>query len=84
MCPALAARKIGTYALTWKWFHRVPAAMVAGLLYVSSQASISLLTSGQFNVYLIVAWVPLLYLLLDACLERPTARRSSSWRPTTR
>ena len=65
------------YLLAWRWFGSRLAATVAGLLYMTSQASISRWASGQLNVEIAFASAPLLILLWIDCVERLSLRRAA-------
>lgn len=64
------------YLLSWRWYGTRLAATVAGLAYMTSQASISRWGSGQLNVEVAFAAAPLLLLLWIECVERFSVRRA--------
>lgn len=59
-----------------RWFEDRPAALFAGVLYMTSQASLSRWASGQLNVEIATALAPLLILLWSRCHERFSPRRA--------
>lgn len=63
------------YALSWRWYRRRVAAAFAGVLYMTSQASLTRWGSGELNVEMALATAPLLVLLWSRCLDCPTTRR---------
>jgi len=63
------------YALSWRWYRRRSAAALAGILFMTSQASLTRWGSGELNVEMAIATAPLLVLLWSRCLDRPTVRR---------
>ncbi len=64
------------YLLAWRWYHSRLTATVAGLVYLTSQASVSRWASGQLNVEIAFAAAPLLILLWIECVERFSVRRA--------
>jgi len=64
------------YLLSWSWFRSRTVAVVAGLLYMLSQAALSRWGSGQLNVATAVAIAPILVWSWSSCLERFTIRRA--------
>lgn len=67
------------YALSWSWYRSRVAATVAGLVYMTSQASISRWASGQLNVEIAFATAPLLLLLWIRCVERFSVARAAAF-----
>jgi hypothetical protein len=67
---------LAAYILTWSWYERRLAATIAGLLYMSSQASLTQWGSGHLNVEIIIALAPLMLLTWSLCLEYFTLRRA--------
>jgi hypothetical protein len=66
----------GAYGLSYDWYRNRGAAIIAGLLYMTSQASLTRWGSGELNVELVVAAAPFLLLAWGWCLERLTLRRA--------
>lgn len=64
------------YLLAWSWYRRRTVALVAGLLYMLSQAALSRWGSGQLNVQMTVALSPILLWSWSLCLRRFTLRRA--------
>lgn len=64
------------YLLAWRWYRSTRVAALAGLLYMTSQASISRWASGQLNVEIALAAAPLLVYLWAECIERYAIRRA--------
>ena len=67
---------LAAYSLAWTWFRRRCVAAVAGLLYMSSQASLTQWGSGHLNVEIIIALAPLMFLTWSLCLDNFTLRRA--------
>jgi len=61
---------LGAYALAWSWYRQRLAAVIAGLLYLTSQASLTRWGSGQLNVEIIIALAPVMLLAWSSCLQR--------------
>ena len=72
----LVGSGVGAYVLAWSWFGRRRVATVAGVLYMTSQASLTRWGSGQLNVEIIIALAPVIVLGWSACLARFSVRRS--------
>ncbi|MFL5832176.1 MAG: hypothetical protein ACJ76X_19840 [Solirubrobacteraceae bacterium] len=70
MLATLVLSGVGTYWLTWRWYHRRLAAAVAGLLYMGSQISLAQTASGHLNVCVVLALAPLVIGLTVAGVER--------------
>jgi hypothetical protein len=64
------------YLLAWSWYRRRVVALVAGLLYMLSQAALSRWGSGQLNVAMAIALAPVLLWSWSQCLQRFTVRRA--------
>jgi hypothetical protein len=64
------------YLLAWRWYGDRQIALLAGVLYMTSQASISRWASGQLNIEIVIAAAPLLVYLWVECMERFTIRRA--------
>ena len=64
------------YLLAWSWYRRRVVALVAGLLYMLSQAALSRWGSGQLNVAMAIALAPILLWSWSQCLQRFTVRRA--------
>ena len=78
-CATLFASGAFAYLLSWRWYQNRSSALLAGILYMGSQASISRWASAQLNVEMIVASAPLLVYLWSACVERYTFRRAAAF-----
>ena len=59
-----------TYLLAFRWSGSRRAAVFAGILYMTSQASLSRWASGQINVEIATAAAPLLIYLWVRCIDR--------------
>src|SRR5205085_2310393 len=70
---ALLATVLGTafscYFVSWRWFGRTSAALVAALLYVGSQESLAHMASGHLNVSVAIALAPLALYLWVRCVD---------------
>ncbi len=64
------------YLLAWSWYRRRTVALVAGLLYMLSQAALSRWGSGQLNVAMAIALAPVLLWSWSLCLQRFSVRRA--------
>ena len=64
------------YLLAWSWYRSRTIGVVAGLLYMLSQAALSRWGSGQLNVAMAVAIAPVLIWSWSLCLRRFTVRRA--------
>ena len=71
----LFAAAYGAYGLSYEWYRSRQAAVIAGLLYMTSQASLTRWGSGELNVEVVVAAAPFVLLLWGRCLSNPTRRR---------
>lgn len=67
-----------TYLLALRWYARRPAALLAGLLYMTSQSVLSRWGTGVLNVEIAIAFAPLLVYLWVGCVERFSLPRSIS------
>jgi hypothetical protein len=65
------------YLLAWRWFRHHAVALLAGLFYLTSQASITRWASGQLNLELATATMPLLVLLWVECVDAFSIRRAA-------
>lgn len=67
---------VAAYALAWSWYRRRLAAVVAGVLFMSSQTVLTRWGSGLLNVEVVFALAPVMLLAFSLCLERFTLKRS--------
>lgn len=67
-----------TYLLALRWYERRSAAVLAGLLYMTSQSVLSRWGTGVLNVEIAIAFAPLLVYLWVGCVERFSLPRSIS------
>jgi hypothetical protein len=65
-----------TYLLVWKWYGSVFPAAMAGVLYMSSQASLGRVASGWPHYELLIATTPLLVYLWVECVDRFSLARA--------
>jgi hypothetical protein len=72
----LVASGAFTYMLAWRWYSNTCVATLAGLLYMTSQASLSRWGSGQLNIEMAIAAAPLIVYLWAECIDAPTMRRA--------
>lgn len=64
------------YLLAWSWYRRRTVAVVAGLLYMLSQAALSRWGSGQLNVAMAIALAPVILWSWSLCLQAFSVRRA--------
>lgn len=69
---------IGMYALAYHWSGSRLAAAVASLIYLLSPQAVSKVATGQYYLGMAMAIYPILLLLLDKTLARPSAAKAAS------
>ena len=66
---SVLAAGLCTYLLCWRWYRTRTAAVIAGLLYMTSQLTMAQFASGHINVLVAVAAAPALFLVWVHCVD---------------